>query len=133
MLSDKKVKELVDYWMDSSQEKFKTMQGLYDLKRYADCLFFGHLILEKILKALIVKNKKKHAPYGHNLINLAGMTNVEIDKKELEFLAEINAFNIQARYPDEQLEFYKRCNKKYADKYYSKINTFYKKLCRLVK
>jgi len=133
MISDKKVKELIKYWAHSSQEKFKTMQGLYNLERYVDCLFFGHLILEKILKALIIQNKKDHAPCSHNLVNLANIANIKISKKELEFLVDINTFNIQARYPDEQLEFYKKCNKKYVDNYYQKINIFYKKLCQLIK
>ena len=76
MLSQKKVDNLVDYWVGSSQEKHKTMVGLYKIKRYADCLFFGHLILEKILKALTVQATKDIAPRSHNLPYLAQLSGI---------------------------------------------------------
>ncbi|MFA4873316.1 MAG: hypothetical protein WC659_05270 [Patescibacteria group bacterium] len=30
----------VNYWRKNAAAKWKTAQGLYSLKRYADCLFF---------------------------------------------------------------------------------------------
>lgn len=67
MLSDKKIKELVEYWVTNSREKLRTMKSLYENKRYSDCLFFGHMVLEMILKALTVQKTGNPAPKTHNL------------------------------------------------------------------
>ena len=133
MLSTKKSKQLVDYWIINSKEKRKTMKNLYKSRRYADCLFFGHLMLEQILKALIVKETSEHAPRKHNLPHLAKLAKLSIDDDSIKLLAKINEFNMQARYPDEKFLFYKSCTKSYTDEYYEKINYLYKYLCRLTK
>ncbi|MBI4994136.1 HEPN domain-containing protein [Candidatus Peregrinibacteria bacterium] len=131
-LSKKQSNQLIKYWLTSSDEKFKTMQSLYKTKRYADCLFFGHLTLEKILKALVVKETKNHAPYIHNLLKLAQIADTTLTDKNITLLAQVNEFNMQARYPDEKLEFYKICTKSYIDNYYKPIILLYKHLCRLL-
>lgn len=130
MLSQKTVDDLVHYWLDSSQEKYKTMKGLYKIKRYADCLFFGHLILEKILKAHVVQKTKDHAPRTHNLVYLVELAKLTFNKKERNTLADVDTFNMTARYPDQKLLFYKKCNKKFTDQYYYQIEKLYKDLCQ---
>lgn len=133
MLSQRQIQQQITYWLDSSREKLKTMQSLYRSKRYADCLFFGHLILEKALKANVVIETKHHPPKIHNLIRLADLSGVPLTKSELNLLAQANDFNILARYPDQKLSFYKRCTKSYTDRYYSNILTLYQKICRNMK
>ncbi|MBI4215762.1 MAG: HEPN domain-containing protein [Parcubacteria group bacterium] len=133
MFSDEDIKLHVDYWIKSSREKYKTMESLYKNKRYMDCLFFGHLILEKALKALVVKHTKTTAPYIHNLPLLAKKGELNLTEDEIKFLAKVNEFNIQTRYPDEKFMFYKLCDKAYTDQYYPKIISLYQKLCQLVK
>jgi len=127
MLELKKIKQLVSFWEDDAKEKLKTMQSLLKSKRHADALFFGHLVLEKTLKALVVKQTQKHPPYQHNLLVLAKYAKIELSQDEKELLAEVNVFNIQARYPDEKLDFYKKCNKHFASIYSQKITNFHKK------
>lgn len=63
-------KELVKYWLKTAEHDYETMVGLYRIKRYADCLFFGHIVLEKVLKALVVQTTKKQAPRIHDLVRL---------------------------------------------------------------
>lgn len=79
------------------------MQGLYKIKRYSDCLFFGHLILEKILKALVVKKTETYAPYTHNLLQLVKLADIALADEDIKLLAQTNEFNMQARYPDDKL------------------------------
>jgi len=57
-------------WIDLSDEDFDTMLVLFDNRRYSWSLFLGHLLIEKLLKALYVKNYSDHPPYTHNLIKL---------------------------------------------------------------
>lgn len=97
------------------------MEVLFLSKRYSDTLFFGHIILEKIIKAHVVKQTKRQAPYSHDLILLAQITKLPLVQREKELLAEVNHFNIRTRYPDQKLRFYKKCTKSYTHDYLTKI------------
>jgi HEPN domain-containing protein len=59
----------------------------------------GHLSLEKLLKALVVKTTRKHAPITHLLEKLAKKSNVEIPEETNIKLREFMEFHIEARYP----------------------------------
>ena len=43
--------ELVQYWMETADRDHVTMQHLYESGDYNWCLFIGHLVIEKLLKA----------------------------------------------------------------------------------
>ncbi len=47
--------ELIAHWLKTSEVDEITMHYLFKDGRYAHCLFFGHLYLEKICKALWIK------------------------------------------------------------------------------
>lgn len=131
-MNNSQIKKLIDYWRKSAEHDFKTIQALFEKKRYSDSLFFSHIVLEKILKAIVVKRTKKQAPYTHNLVFLKELANVELDKKEVDLLDRVNQFNIRARYPDLKFEFYKKCNKKFTEYYLEKIKKLYEKLCQKI-
>lgn len=126
-------KKLVDYWKKTAEHDYETMQGLFQIKRYDACLFFGHIVLEKTLKALVAHVIGDHAPYTHNLIRLAELANMKLSEEETEFLREVNTFNMEARYPEEKLAFYQCCTPEYTETYQNKIDDFYKKLCHELK
>jgi len=119
------IKEVIDYWIKGAEYNFKTAEFLYKGKRYPDCLFFCHLMIEKILKALVVKHTKSHASYTHQLVNLAMTAKIELNQEQIEFLTEITEFNITARYDAYKFRFYKKCNKAYAEKYYKISKNLY--------
>lgn len=127
------IKKLIDYYYKSSLHDYETMLALFKSKRYSDSLFFGHIVLEKILKALIIKNKNKNPEYVHNLLILAENAGVELGEGEKDLLAGVNSFNVRARYPDIKLKFYKLCTKDYTTKYLKKIKRFYQFLCQEIK
>jgi len=124
---------LIKYWLNTAKHDFETMLGLFKLKRYPDCLFYGHMVLEKVLKAVVVQKKKKHSPPVHNLLVLLREAGINLEKEKAEFLAEVNKFNIRARYPDYKLSFYKMCNRKYTEERLEKIKLIYKELCQKIK
>ena len=127
------VKKLTKYWQAIAERDYETMLGLFKIKRYPESLFFGHIVLEKILKGLVVAEIKNEAPYIHNLTKLAEISKCDLSKEELDLLDEVNDFNIRARYPEYKLQFYKQCDKEYAKNYLDKINKLYKKLCQKLK
>ena len=124
------VKKLVTYWRKVAEHDYETMLSLFKSKRYSDSLFYGHLVLEKTLKALVVKNTNDHPKPIHNLSVLTQDAGIELSKENLEFLAEANKFNIRARYPDYKLLFYKLCDFHYTKTRMERIKLIFKKLCQ---
>jgi len=121
-----KVSEHINYWLESSKKDLTVMDHLYEKKDYSYALFFGHLLLEKVLKALFLKKKKSIPPYKHSLPLLIEKIGLKIDEKQESFLEEVSDFNIEARYPDIKFSFYKKCTKLYTDGKIREIKEFYK-------
>ena len=132
-MKQQSVKSLVNYWLKTAERDYDTMLILYKNKRYSECLFFGHIVLEKILKAHAAKQTKKQAPYIHNLVRLQEIAKLGLPRETLSLLAKVNDFNIRTRYPEFKLQFYKLCTKIYTDKYLKQIIDLYKHLCLKLK
>ena len=109
--------KIIEYWRYHASYDIETAEALFKSGRYPYCLFMCHLALEKILKALVVQATEQHALYTHDLVRLARLTEIVLTKKQSDQLAVINEFNLEARYPEWQKEFYKKATKKYAEKH----------------
>ncbi len=68
-------------------------------------LFMGHLAIEKLLKAIVVKATQEHAPFTHSLTLLANKLNMEIPEETLKKLAKSMEFHFEARYPQSRSNF----------------------------
>ena len=75
----------------------------------------GHLVMEKLLKALYIKNINNNIPKIHDLLRLAEKTKLELTNKQQDQLDIITTFNISARYPDYKQAFYKKCTYEYTN------------------
>ena len=64
------IKELKNYWKKTAEHDYRIMLSLFATKKFSNTLFFGHIVLEKILKAHVVKRSNKSAPYTHDLVRL---------------------------------------------------------------
>ena len=127
------VKKIVKYWQKTAEHDFETMLYLFKGKKYPESLFFGHIVLEKILKGLVVQKTKEQSPYIHDLIKLVELSECDLSKDEMDLLDVVNKFNIRARYPEYKLQFYKQCDREYTKKYFDEIIKLYKKLCQKLK
>jgi len=118
--------EHIKYWCDSARHDLESAESIFGSGRYDWCLFVGHLAVEKILKAIFVdKNDDVSPPKIHNLVRLAELAKVELNDEQKFILDQINDFNLQTRYPDYKLEFYKRCNAEYSRIHLDKIKEFH--------
>lgn len=118
--------EHVNYWRESARHDFESSSVILESGRYDWCLFIGHLALEKMLKAIFVdRNDNRMPPRIHSLVRLAEISDVEMDDEQKYQLDKISEFNIQTRYPDYEMEYYKLCDAEYANKYHGKIKEFY--------
>ncbi len=77
--------KLIEYWLKSSDEDFETMIAMYETKRNSWALFVGHLLIEKLLKALFVKTNFDYPPMIHNLLRLAENVNWNYQKNSRYF------------------------------------------------
>ena len=114
--------EHIKYWVEASEVDFKAMNNLFKSKDYVWSLFLGHLVLEKLFKALAIKNGITAIPKIHDLNKLSKAANLEIDDKLCDTLDVITSFNIEARYPDYKREFYKKCTIEFSAIHKEKIN-----------
>ena len=73
----------VRYWTDSAEYYLSVAEALYETSKYPYALFMGHLAVEKLLKALVVKATKQHAPYTHSLPLLLQKTGLDVSSKTL--------------------------------------------------
>ena len=121
----KETDELLRYWIKNSEEDSKTAKSLFDTQRYHHCLFFCHLYLEKMLKALVVKKTNWHALFIHNLLKLAQDAKINLDENTKKDLSTINEFNLRARYNDYKFKFYKKADKKYTGLWFNKCQEIY--------
>lgn len=118
-------KKLVEYWKTGSELDFKSAKAIASkAKQYVQSSFFLHLSIEKILKAYIVAHTSDHAPYVHNLPHLAKIAGLELSKEQLDFLVEVNDFNMRCRYPDENFNIYKKATAKHTQKLLTKAKEF---------
>lgn len=108
---------MVDYWVRASDGDFELAHTLFEKERFAYCLFFVHLSIEKLLKGLVVDKTSNAAPYEHNLVRLAEATGVVYSETHLDLLADITTFNIKGRYDDYKNQFYKTATRAYTEKY----------------
>jgi len=113
--------ELIQYWKETSDKDLITMNHLFEAGDYHWSLFIGHLVIEKLLKALFVKLKASEVPRVHDLSRICELCGLELDEELENKLDLITTFNINARYPDYKNSFYKKCTKEFTKKSVNKI------------
>ena len=113
--------EKVNYWIESAEKDWIVCGHLFEKGDYSYALFFGHLVIEKLLKALFVNRFDEIPPFTHRLIYLAEKAGLDISSERMEMLEIITDFNISTRYPDEKFLFYKKCSREWTETYLKKI------------
>ncbi len=118
--------EHINYWLESAEHDLETSNTLFESGKFDWALFIGHLVLEKLLKALFVKNNdNKIPPKIHNLVRLSELSFIELDENKQVLLDKINDFNIEVRYPEYKNEFFKTCTKEFAEENIKHIKELY--------
>lgn len=72
------MQKTIDYWIEEAAEALKVAEHLFDKKDYSYSLFFGHLAVEKTLKAIYIQKKGEHGPQIHNLVRLAEQAGIPL-------------------------------------------------------
>jgi HEPN domain-containing protein len=108
------LEKVKSFWMEEAEESLQVAKHLFEKSDFSYALFFGHLAVEKMLKAFYVHKKKEQAPYSHNLLSLAESSEITLSDETKEQLIKITAFNLESRYPDEKRSFRKKCTEEFT-------------------
>ena len=106
--------DVVAYWRETADDDYRTMQHLFSSGDYHWCLFMGHLVIEKLLKACYAKRISFQVPRTHDLLRIADLTGLAPEPDMRRALDELTTFNINARYPDIKRQFYRTATKEFA-------------------
>lgn len=121
MNKDLNQEKLIRLWIDSSDRDFKTMEDLYRTKNNSWALFLGHLVIEKLLKALYIKKKGDFPPMVHDLRRIYEKSGMQPEAERQVILDSISRFNINARYDDYKQSFYNICTDEFTEEWIIKI------------
>jgi len=106
----------IDFWINTAEDDWDSVELLFNGKKYLQSLFWAHLVLEKLTKALWVKNHSENTPPKiHNLIVLLKQSNIDLGEERMNFLVNYNNFQLSARYPDYLNKIYKVCTKQFTE------------------
>jgi HEPN domain-containing protein len=115
--------KLINYWIESSDQDFKTMTDLFNTRNYQWSLFVGHLVIEKLLKALYIQQINQFPPMIHDLRRICEKAGLLLDEQQVIVLDSISRFNLNARYDDYKQAFYKLCTAEFTMKWIEEIKT----------
>ncbi|MBI5399900.1 HEPN domain-containing protein [Candidatus Saganbacteria bacterium] len=104
-------KEKVQFWMENAEYDLQTAEVMHSSARYAYTAFMCQQTLEKILKAIYLKNNNAEAPRSHNLSYLLGMCNINAQENDVNLLAELSTYYLEGRYPTYKEKISKLINK----------------------
>jgi HEPN domain-containing protein len=109
----------VKYWVDLSRYDIATAKAMLASGRYLYVLFTCQQSIEKMLKALVVKNTDSFPPKIHDLVKLVSIAKIDIGTEQKEFLAKLNYYYLETRYPRELSEISRQIRKAAALEFYN--------------
>ncbi len=75
-------KEVLKYWIESSENDFSAMDHLFEKGDYSWSLFIGHLVIEKLLKSLYIQNVDITPPFIHDLVRLSEKVGLSLQRSK---------------------------------------------------
>jgi HEPN domain-containing protein len=120
------IEEHISYWIESADQNLKAAQDNLNIGHNDWCLFISHLAIEKLLKAIFIKETKNLIPPKiHNLVRLAELSNIILTTEQKKFLDIVSEFNLESRYPDDKFKFYKLATREFTFQNFNKIKEYF--------
>jgi len=94
------IQKQVAYWQNGALDDLESAKILISNNRLLHGLFLCHLVVEKSIKAIVVKETNEIAPRSHNLLFLSGIAKLEFEEDNEIFLGILMKYQLQGRYPD---------------------------------
>jgi HEPN domain-containing protein len=118
------ISEHIIWWKEDALRSWETAIFNKDGQQFVFSLFAFHLTIEKLLKAIWIKDQgAEYPPRTHDLTILYNQTDLDLPNGWYDYLGTINEWNIEGRYPDYKLKIYKRASEEYLAEHFIKLNT----------
>lgn len=113
----------IGYWKQTATDSWDSAEYLLKGKRYPEALFMYCLAIEKWLKAKWVQdNAGNYPPRVHDLHSLYAETDLQLEADDIDFMATVNRWNLEGRYPDYRFTLKKIATDEYMQKQVKKLN-----------
>ena len=112
----------IEYWNNSAENDIETAEILIKSGKYIEGMFFCHLSIEKIIKAVVVKQTENIPVRSHDLFYLIEIAKIEITEEQSDFVQILMKYQLEGRYP----EFYPKAPS------YDKIKGYFNKTKNLL-
>jgi HEPN domain-containing protein len=90
----------IEYWQKGSISDLETAYILVGNKKPVQGLFFCHLSIEKIIKALVAKTAQEIPPKSHDLFYLCSKAGIVIPDEQAAFMQILMKYQLEGRYPE---------------------------------
>lgn len=116
------LQEHIQWWKHDALRSWETAVFNKNGNQFVFSLFAFYLTIEKLLKAIWIKdNGAEYPPRTHDLTVLYNQTELDLPNGWYDYLATINEWNIEGRYPDYKLKIYKRATPDYLQEHFEKL------------
>lgn len=89
----------IAHWMNSANQNWQEVDSMFKAGTYVPCLFWAHLTIEKLAKALWVQdNVGDTPPFTHNIARLLADTKLVLTPAQATFVQQLNTFQLEGRY-----------------------------------
>ncbi len=114
--------EQIKHWKESALESWDSALYLAKGKHYGLSLFALHLTLEKLMKAVWIKEIiGGNPPYTHDLQKLCSEMQLSMSTDDFDFLAIVNSWNTRESYPDYTRELNQQFTGRYLEAQLEKV------------
>ena len=109
--------KIVQNWITLADYDLQTAEAMLQAERYLYVAFTCQQAIEKLLKALYVKEKSQTPPYTHNLLRLADALTIaaKLGEENNRFLETLNSYYMESRYTEEIAELAELLNHEKAN------------------
>ena len=127
--------KIIQNWITLAQYDLSTAQAMLEAERYLYVAFTCQQALEKLLKAIYVKQWNKTPPYTHNLIRLLDSLTVaaECDEEKYRLLETLNSYYLESRYTEQISELFQSLTPKTAAQTYDHTRKLFSWLMTKIK
>ena len=90
----------IEYWSNTAENDIETAAILVTSSKYIEGMFFCHLSIEKIIKALVVKQTENIPVRSHDLFYLIEIAKINITEEQSGFMQILMKYQLEGRYPE---------------------------------
>lgn len=108
------MQKTIQEWIEIAEYDLQTAEAMLSSGRYLYVAFMCQQAIEKILKAIYVKNKNELPPRTHNLLYFVDVLGIKIEEAALLLLSNLNQFYLESRYPGERINLAKELDRNKA-------------------